>query len=125
MANWQEIGESNFRAANELYSAGHYRSSVSRFYYAAFSLLTYELTRKGVIFRAGRQTPAHAQLPDYVTDNLTQFTEARRAAIGLTVFRLYRLRLDADYFDDRVDRTLARKAKGNAEKLFRYFGVEP
>lgn len=125
MANWQEIGKSNFRAANELYSAGHYRSSVSRFYYAAFSLLTYELTRKGVTFRAGRQTPAHAEVAELIVAHLTQFTETRRFALVRSTQRLYRLRLDADYFERRLDRQTAQTARREAEKVFRYFGVNP
>ena len=43
MATWQEIGQDNFRAGRELIEAKRYRSSVSRFYYAAFSVLTHEL----------------------------------------------------------------------------------
>ncbi len=125
MANWQEIGESNFRAASELYSAGHYRSSVSRFYYAAFSLLTFELPRKGVTFRAGRQTPAHAEVTELIVAHLTQFTEVRRFALVRLTQRLYRLRLDADYFEQRLDHQAAQTARREAEKLFRYFGVNP
>lgn len=125
MATWQQIAVENLQAAQELYQAGRYRSSVSRFYYAAFSLLTFELGRKGVAFRAGRQTPAHAELPELIADHLTQFTEARRANIALLAFRLYRLRLGADYFDQRIDRRLADRAARYAQKLFRYFGVEP
>ena len=125
MATWQEIGQDNFRTAHDLYEMKHYRSSVSRYYYAAFSRLTYELARSGVVFRLGRQTPAHAELAELVVENLTQFSETRRMTIALITLRLYRLRLDADYSDQRIDRKAAERAMRDAEKLFRYFGVGP
>lgn len=124
MVTWQEIGQENFRAARDLYGLKHYRSSVSRFYYAAFSLLTYELARSGLVFRMGRQTPAHAELVELITENLSQFSEIRRTAIALLTLRLYRSRLDADYFDRRIDRRTAEKAMRDTEKLFRYFGAD-
>ena len=124
MATWQEIGQDNFRAAVALYGGGYYRNAVSRFYYAAFSVMTYELARRGVVFRLGRQTPAHAELAELIVEHLTQFTETRRVAIALAVLRLYRLRLDADYSQQRLDRRAAEKAKRDAERLFRYFGVK-
>lgn len=124
MATWREIGQDDFRAAHDLYDLKRYRSSVSRFYYAAFSLLTYELARNGVVFRLGRQTPAHAELAELITENLTQFSETRRTAIALLTLRLYRSRLDADYFDQRIDRRAAERAMRDAKKLFRYFGVD-
>ena len=42
MATRQEIGLSSFNAAQALYEQSHFRSSVRRSYYAAFSLLTHE-----------------------------------------------------------------------------------
>ena len=125
MATWQEIGIDNFQAAVALYDGGYYRNATSRFYYAAFSLLTFELARTGVVFRLGRQTPAHAELAELIVEHLAQFTEMRRVAIALVVLRLYRLRLDADYSQQRLDRRAAEKAKRDAERLFRYFGVKP
>lgn len=124
MANWQEIGIDSFRAGREALTGKRYRSSVSRFYYAAFSLLTYELARTGVIFRYGRQTPSHAEMTELIGLHFTQFSEARRSAIALLTARLYRLRLDADYLDARLDRRIADRAARDAAKLFRYFGVE-
>jgi len=125
MATWQEIGSDNFRAGREALAGKRCRSSVSRFYYAAFSLLTYELARTGVIFRHGRQTPSHAELTDLITVHFTQFTEVRRRAIALLVLRLYRLRLDADYTVQRIDCRTAERAMRDAAKIFRHFGVNP
>ncbi len=124
MATWQEIGIDNFHAAVALYDGCYYRNATSRFYYAVFSVLTYELAQKGVAFRLGRQTPAHAEMAELIVENLTQFTETRRVAVALVMLRLYRLRLDADYSSQRLDRRSAEKAKRDAERLFRYFGVK-
>ena len=70
MATWREIGTDSFRAGQEALTGRRYRSSVSRSYYAAFSLLTCELARTGVVFRHGRQTPSHAEMADLVTTHL-------------------------------------------------------
>ena len=70
---------------------------------AICSLLTFELAQSGVVFRLGRQTPAHAELAELIMENMTQFSETRRTAIALTTLRLYRLRLDTDYSDQRVE----------------------
>ena len=125
MATWQEIGTDSFRAGREALAGKRCRSSVSRFYYAAFSLLTYELARTGVVFRHGRQTPSHAEMTDLITAHFTQFTEARRRAIALLALRLYRLRLGADYTVQRIDRRTAERTMRDAAKIFRHFGVNP
>jgi uncharacterized protein (UPF0332 family) len=125
MATWQKIGIDSFRAGRELLEGKRYRSSASRSYYAAFSLLTYELARTGVIFGRGRQTPAHSEMTDLITVHLTQFSETRRRAIALLALRLYRLRLDADYSVQRIDRLAAEKALRDVTKIFRHFGVNP
>ncbi len=124
MATWQEIGIDSFRAGRELFDTKRYRSSVSRFYYAAFSLLTYELARTGIVFGRGRQTPAHSDMTELILVHLTQFSEARRSAVASLALRLYRLRLDADYLEERIDRKTAAQAMREATKIFRYFGVK-
>ena len=57
MATCQEIGIENFQAGRELLNGGRYRSSVSRFYYAAFCVLTHELSLVGVDFGGDQETP--------------------------------------------------------------------
>lgn len=120
MVTWQEIGTDSFRAGHEALDGKRYRSSVSRFYYAAFSLLTYELARNGVVFRhgRGRQTLSHVEMTELITLNLTQFSEARRSAIALLAVRLYRLRLEADYLDQRLDRRAGNARCGENFSLF-------
>lgn len=128
MATWEDVGVDSFRAAVELFDAGgsRYRSAVSRFYYAAFALLTHELSRRGgAPFHAGRETPSHAELPRLIEAHLIQFGEERRANLARTVAELYRDRLDADYSVQRIDKTAAMRAYRRAAAVFTYLGVKP
>ena len=126
MATWEDVGVDSSRAGVELFDAGgsRYRSAVSRFYYAAFALLTHELSRRGAPFHAGRETPSHAELPRLVEAYLTQFGEQRRANIARTLATLYRDRLDADYSVQRIDKTAAARAYRRAAAVFTYLGVK-
>ena len=63
MATWLEIGLDSFYAAQTLYEQKRYRSSVSRSYYAAFSVVTYHLIKAGAIFNGPQETPAHQAVP--------------------------------------------------------------
>lgn len=123
MATWQEIGVDNFSAARNLLNIGQYRSSISRFYYAAFRILTSELARSGMVFKAGRETPSHAELPGLVRQHLTQFSEERRDNIARLASLVYRLRLEADYSLGRVGRETALTASRYTLKILNYFGL--
>jgi len=125
MATWQEIGESNFKAASELYSAGHYRSCVSRFYYAAFIVLTNELIQRGAAadFRDNRATPGHAQLPRLVQTHFIHMSAARRNNLVSSLIALYADRIAADYSRQRVDKRSARTSFTTAKKIFDYLEV--
>lgn len=125
MANWREIGVDNFRAALVLFDSGHYRSCTSRFYYAAFCILTHDLLGQGVgpDFRDGRETPGHAQLPRLVEVHFARFTPERRGNLVSYVVDLYRARIVADYSRQRVDRQAATKTFRATEKVFRYLEV--
>lgn len=127
MATWEDIGVDNFRVAVELFDAGgsRYRSAVSRFYYAAFAVLTHELSRRNAPFHVGRETPSHAELPRLIETCLTQFSEQRRANLARTVAELYRDRLAADYSRERVDKAAVRDAYRRATNVFTYLGVQP
>lgn len=124
MATWQEIGRSNFEAAVSLYDAGHYRSAASRFYYAAFSLVTGELVQRGASgdFTGGRGTPGHAQLSGLVGMHFTQFSQVRLDNFTRLLRGLYAARIAADYSLQRVDRQSARDAYTAAKKIFDYLG---
>lgn len=91
MVTWQEIGLENFQTARALYQSQRYRSSVSRAYYAAFSVLTHTLNAHGVYFGEQQETPNHKGLSlaaDYqrrTTDAMTARDAMRDAA---ALFRL-------------------------------------
>ena len=127
MATWQEIGQDNFRAAMVLYDSPspHYRSATSRFYYAIFCILTYELIQRGAKadFKDQRATPSHAQLPSLVEDRFTHLSQERRKNLVSYLQSLYRDRITADYSQQRVDKESVKESHRAAEKVFRYLEV--
>lgn len=125
MADWRDVGIENYKVAVELFERRRYRSAVSRFYYAAFSLITYELIQRSAAadFTQGRDTPGHGQLPRLVETWFVHFSEERRAHFARRVADLYRDRVAADYSLLRVDRMAAKEAFRLTESIFRYLGV--
>ena len=125
MATWQEIGSDNFRAAIALYDGGFYRNATSRFYYAAFSVLTHELIRRSArpAFRDNRATPGHAQLALLIRTYFTQMSRLKRDKLSALVTALYLDRLNADYSLLRVDKQSCRGSYRTATKIFDYLGV--
>ncbi len=124
MATWQEIGADNFRAAVTLYDGGYDRNATSRFYYAAFSVLTYELIRRGArpAFRDGRNTPGHNELPRLNRAYFMHMSAGRLNNLTALVTALYLDRLAADYSLIRVDKQSCRDSYLAAKKIFNYLG---
>lgn len=122
MATWQEIGVDNFRAAVALYDGGFYRSAASRFYYAAFLVLTHELIRRGArpAFRDNRATPGHAQVVILVQTYFTHMSSVKLDKLAALVTALYLDRLNADYSLLRVDKQSCRGSYRTATKIFDY-----
>lgn len=125
MADWRDIGIGNYRAAVTLVEAKQYRSAVSRFYYAVFSLVTQELIDRGAApdFHGGQATPSHRQVPALAERYFTHFSEERGRNFTLTIARLYTDRLNADYSDNRVNRDAANASFERAKTAFRYLRV--
>ena len=125
MATWQEIGIDNFRAAVALYDGGYYRNATSRFYYAAFSVLTHELIRRGArpAFRDNRATPGHTEMPRLIRAYFTHMTAGRLNNLTALVAALYLDRLAANYSLIRVDRQSCRDSYQTTEKIFSYLEV--
>jgi uncharacterized protein (UPF0332 family) len=126
MATWQEIGQDNFRAGRELFDRKRYRSAVSRFYYAVFSVVTDELIRRNAYpdFRDKRATPGHSQLPNLMESYFTHFSDERQKHLRDYVKSVYRDRIGADYSLLRVDKQTAKESYRATEKVFRYLGVD-
>jgi uncharacterized protein (UPF0332 family) len=107
---WSEAAQDALNAARELKERAHYRSSVSRAYYAVYAYVAAALVLKpGVTFREARDGPAHESLADvaarHLRDDLVRQMVTRvRAGISA----MYNARLLADYRPrERVDEALA------------------
>ncbi len=124
MATWQEIGVDNFRAGRELFDTKRYRSSVSRFYYAAFSVLTHELLQTSFQPKEEREAPDHLHMAEWIKTYLTKYSLRQRTDIAAAVRRLYESRLAADYRLRTVDELTAREARRDAVLVFTYLEAE-
>lgn len=122
---WLDVGEDALLAAEHLYSESHYRSCVSRSYYAAYAFLASLLVMKTqVIFPEEREGPGHTSLSDLVWNHLqTEFGYTQRKRIRTDIRVLYDYRLKADYKPrDSVrsgDASEAKKVAGTIAKAVR------
>lgn len=96
METWREISEDALRAAEVLLREGHFRSSVSRSYYAAYCAATSEIVQKLTTFSYGWKNPSHEKVPTYVQSNLT-LPQAKKDTISTLIKTLRLFREDADY----------------------------
>ena len=117
MPTWKELSDGSLSAAKHLNAAGHYRSSVSRSYYAAYCSLTSALAELGVTFGRGWNNPPHEQLPRLVRGNL-QIPDWQKRQINEALRRLRYHREDADYRPARdVDQSVARDCLRDASMI--------
>jgi len=123
MATWQEIGQDSFDAAQTLYEQGRYRSSVSRSYYAAFSMLTYCFSEFGVRFGGLQETPTHQAVPKLMRQHLALSDRQLISSIAI-IRHLYGGRIAADYQRRTTNQATAREALRDAVTLFRILEVE-
>jgi uncharacterized protein (UPF0332 family) len=96
LATWKELGRENLIAAKELLATGHYRTSVSRGYYAVYASVSEELQGLAT-FVAGREGPSHDDLPDMLYDYLTRLSEHDRWLYSTIAGRMHERRVHADY----------------------------
>ncbi len=96
---WSEAAQDALNAARELKERAHYRSSVSRAYYAAYAFLAAAMVAKpGVSFADGRDGPQHGSLPDLVKSHLAGDLGRRILwNVRTSITALYEARLVADY----------------------------
>lgn len=116
--DWDAIGRENLRAAQSLKGSKHWRSSVSRAYYAAFGVLNHILPRAEAP-PAEHRTHRHRQLTGLVRRHLDRLTVSRNRSPRTTITRLYNARLAADY-DERMshDEKVALNALRGALAVF-------
>jgi len=122
MATWQEIGLSSLYAAQMLYEQKQFRSSVSRSYYAAFSVITHQLVEAGARF-GQQETPPHQAVPKLMKQYLTLPGWQMTGSIAI-IRRLYAARIAADYQRRVTNGPTARAAIRDSVALFRYLEVE-
>src|SRR5438067_1887711 len=116
------------KAASRMVSE-HYRSCLSRAYYAAYSKVTFDLSGiPGVRFPAGDEGPKHpgrtgtGGIRRLIETHMTGLDEARRVKLSELIGRLYTLRLVAEYRPSmEVDGRDAREAVSIMNTVFDAF----
>lgn len=111
MATWTEVGKSSLQAARTSMAA-HPRSSVSRFYYAAYSFVVSALPA-GMSYRLGWRNPPHADVTKLIDQNITGLSFGRKKRLKAAMRRLLEVRIDADY---RPGRTVAEEEALSAHR---------
>lgn len=96
MATWLELARDNSAAAQLLRTKGHFRSSVSRSYYAAYAGVTHLLASQ-VTFPAGRNNPTHESVLGHIMNSLPGLALDQRRALRKDYSVLLKARVDADY----------------------------
>ncbi len=108
METWQQLSDDALRSAEVLLREGHYRSSVSRSYYAAYCAATNEIVKVLTTFPNQWNNPPHAKVPVYVQNNLSLSDDKKKTILSL-IITLREFREDADYRpSEEVDERIAR-----------------
>ena len=125
MATWLELSKDSMQAAKTLADAGHWRSSISRAYYAAYCAMTERFIERGVRFPRGRRNPAHEQLLPLIRHNL-KLDRAKRQRLSNYVRYLRAARENADYRPNAdIDRQLALNCLRHARVIMKECGANP
>ena len=124
---WKEIASDSFSAAQAMLLKGHFRSCVSRCYYASFSAATGELVKIKTArteFEYGRNHPTHRQLAGLVRQHLPHLPHWNLSFLVSAIRRLYKARIDSDYIcGATIDGTLARNMVRDSHKVLKILGA--
>lgn len=102
---------------------GFIRSSVSRYYYAAFQASTAILHYLKLTPPEGEEGWSHAQTPDLLRQHLEPIVRSKdvRRKIATSLGELYKLRLEADYVGAaRWDRDKLKQAGSRSRYLVKF-----
>lgn len=113
MATWADMGRENLQAAKALLDGGHWRSAISRAYYAGYSSLTGEFRESRLTFAYGDNNPSHEQLLSLTAHNLNarRYTRTQRSQVKVMTRELQGARIIADYDPvSTIDRVAALRA---------------
>ncbi len=125
---WFELASDARKAASRQVSE-HYRSCLSRAYYAVYSKVTFDLSiTPGVSFPAGDEGPKHpgrtgtGGIRRLIETHMTAMDRPKRVKLSELVGRLYTLRCVADYRPSiDVDARDAREAVSIMNTIFESF----
>lgn len=125
---WSEMASDARKAASRLVGE-HYRSCLSRAYYAVYSKVTFDLTAiPGVSFPLGDEGPKHpgrtgtGGIRRLIETHMTSLSPPKRVKLSELVGRLYTLRCVADYRPSvDVDARDAREAVSIMNTIFDSF----
>ncbi len=124
MATWRELSLECRRAAKNLLKDECLRSSINRSYYAAYAALSGKLEGK-VIYKEGRNNPAHADLPTYILRNLDSLSRETRFELTKAIGRLWKARVIADYVPaTSLDRNVAVNALRDVNTILLALEIE-
>jgi uncharacterized protein (UPF0332 family) len=93
--DWDAIGRDSLEAGRLLFKEGRWRSSISRSYYAAFSVVVGRVLPH-VKLPPRMMTPRHNALPKQVMKHLTRLYPKQQRLVSGMLVRLYRARIRAD-----------------------------
>ena len=127
-SSWFELASDARKAASRLVS-DHYRSCLSRAYYAAYAKVTHALAAApGVTFPPNREGPNHpgetgtGGIRRLVETGMPNLNQAQRLKLSELIGRLYTLRIFADYRPSvEVDARDAREAISIITTIFGSF----
>lgn len=129
---WRQMARDSFSATNRLlgqdrpgvaraptHDGQHWRSAISRAYYAVYARVVAGLLVCGVTMPA-KGSPSHVSLPGLVLNNMTTLQRGSRARLSSAIDTLYKLRIAADYQPRAaVDQSGALESAGLMAGVFR------
>ena len=127
LQTWLELARDARKAASRLVTEGHFRSCVSRAYYAAYSKVTHELTATaGLTMPTDREGPGHGigrgGVRRMIETSMLSMKPEKRVKLSELIGRLYTLRIDADYKPSvEVEGADAREALSIMKTVFESF----
>jgi uncharacterized protein (UPF0332 family) len=97
--NWWDLSQESAEGARAAEAAECWRSSASRYYYAAYQSVTALLLHVGLAPPGGREAWSHDDTPELVREHLRGVIRSRdqRNDVADRLRRLYKTRLGADY----------------------------
>lgn len=122
--DWRDLAEEHFKSAQTLLLLGHWRSAVSRAYYATYCGVTWKALQHGPItFASGYQNPSHEAIPGLIRNKcVPPGPQANSITESCTLLRYFRV--DADYKPHiPIDNELARDALREASLVLSALGV--